>query len=105
MPCHLAPCPGGDRPDRLLCRFQERAEIFKFNDQSVLDSDHMVGTLTLALEVDHENIRRAPTTTRSHEIYGPRHLGCRRYATLMRLGTGGSVPGCFDVARVSLVSL
>src|SRR6516162_4567983 len=51
MPCHLAPCPGGDRPDGLLCRFQERAEILKFGDQSVLDGDHMVGTLTLALEV------------------------------------------------------
>jgi hypothetical protein len=41
-----------------LCRFQERAEIFKFGDQSVLDGDHMVGTLTLALEV-------RPVTTRA----------------------------------------
>src|SRR5262245_66344106 len=66
MPCHLAPCPGGDRPDRLLCRFQERAEIFEFCDQSVLDGDHMVGTLTLALEV-------RPVTTRA--LFGPSKLG------------------------------
>ena len=66
MPCHLAPCPGGDRPDRSLCRFQEGAEIFKFGDQSVLDGDHMVGTLTLALEV-------CPVTTRA--LFGPTKLG------------------------------
>jgi hypothetical protein len=35
----------------LLCRFQKRAEIFEFCDQSVLDGDHAVGALTLALEV------------------------------------------------------
>jgi hypothetical protein len=50
----------------LLCRFQERAEIFKFGDQSVLDGDHMVGTLTLALEV-------RPVTTRA--LFGPTKLG------------------------------
>src|SRR5215831_14863900 len=71
MPCHLAPWPGGDRLDsdrldRLLCRFQERAEIFKFGDQSVLDGDHMVGTLTLALEV-------RPVTTRA--LFRPTKLG------------------------------
>jgi hypothetical protein len=60
MPCHFAPC------DRLLCRFQERAEIFKLGDQSVLDGDHMVGTLTLALEV-------CPVTTRA--LFGPTKLG------------------------------
>jgi hypothetical protein len=50
----------------LLCRFQERAEIFKFGDQSVLDGDHMVGTLTLGLEV-------RPVTTRA--LFGPTKLG------------------------------
>src|SRR5215469_16845612 len=65
-PRHLTPRPGGDRPDRLLCRFQQRAEIFEFCDQSVLDGDHMVGTLTLALEV-------RPVTTRA--LFGPTKLG------------------------------
>jgi hypothetical protein len=39
-PRHLTPRPGGDRSGRLLCRFQKRAEIFEFRDQSVLDGDH-----------------------------------------------------------------
>jgi len=50
-PRHLTPRPGGDRSGRLLCRFQKRAEIFEFCDQSVLDGDHAVVALTLALEV------------------------------------------------------
>ena len=57
-PCHLAPCPGGDRPGRLLCGFQERAEIFEFGDQSILDGGHAVGAFALALEV-------RPVTTRA----------------------------------------
>jgi hypothetical protein len=50
-PRHLTPRPGGDRSSRLLCRFQKGAEFFEFRDQSVLDGDHAVGALALALEV------------------------------------------------------
>src|SRR5262249_2774355 len=50
-PRHLTPRPAGDRSGRLLCCFQKRAVIFEFRDQSVLDGDHAVGALTLALEV------------------------------------------------------
>jgi len=50
-PCHLAPCPGGGRPGGLLRRFQERAEMFEFGDQSILGGDHAVGPFALALEV------------------------------------------------------
>ena len=50
-PCHLAPYPGGDRPGRLLCGFQERAEIFEFGDQSILDGDHAVGAFALDCSV------------------------------------------------------
>ena len=57
-PCHFAPCPRGDRPGRVLCGFQERAEIFEFGDQSILDGDHAVGAFALALEV-------RPVTTRA----------------------------------------
>jgi hypothetical protein len=35
----------------LLCGFKERAEIFEFGDQSILDGDHAVGAFALALEV------------------------------------------------------
>src|SRR5262245_32268691 len=65
-PCHLAPCSGGDRPGRLLCGFQERAEIFEFGDQSILDGDHAVSAFALALEV-------RPVTTRA--LFGPTKLG------------------------------
>src|SRR5262249_44467843 len=50
-PSHLTPRPGGDRSGRLLCCFQKRREMSEFYDQSVLDGDHAVGALTLALEV------------------------------------------------------
>src|SRR5262245_58155082 len=50
-PCHLTPCPVGDRPGALLHRVQERAEIFQFGDQSVLGGDHTFGAFALALVV------------------------------------------------------
>jgi hypothetical protein len=65
-PCHLAPCPGGDRLGGLPRSFQESAQVFEFNDHSVLDGGHAVGALTLALEV------RAVTT---RALFGPAKLG------------------------------
>src|SRR5262249_46625192 len=50
-PCHLTPCPVGDRPGALLRRVQERAEVFQFGDQSVLGGDHTFGAFALALVV------------------------------------------------------
>jgi hypothetical protein len=50
-PCHLTPCPVGDRPGALLRRVQERTEIFQFGDQSVLGGDHTFGAFALALVV------------------------------------------------------
>src|SRR5262245_8179214 len=50
-PRHLTPRSGGERSGRLLCRFQQRAEIFEFGDQSVLNGDHAIGALALAFKV------------------------------------------------------
>jgi hypothetical protein len=60
------PRPGDHPSGRLLCRFQERVEIFGFGDQLVLDGDHAGGALTLALEV-------RPVATRS--VFGLSKLG------------------------------
>ena len=76
-PRHLTPRPEGDRSGRLLCRFQKRAEIFEFCDQSVLDGDHAVGALTLALEV-------RPVTSRTLLLGG--EIGLQRCDARLECG-------------------
>jgi len=61
----------------LLCRFQKRAEIFEFCDQSVLDGDHAVGALTLALEV-------RPVTSRTLLLGG--EIGLQRCDACLECG-------------------
>jgi hypothetical protein len=94
-PCHLAPSPGGDRPGGPLRRFQERAEIFEFGDQSVLDGD----PLTLALEVrDHSTIV-IPHIAEPHgplALAGERTIGERKPASAFDLTQGGHRPPSID---------
>jgi hypothetical protein len=51
---------GGDRVDGLLSGFKERAEIFKFGDETVVGGDHAVGAITPALEVHPVTSRTLP---------------------------------------------
>ena len=41
--CHVAPRPGGHRPDGVLGQLEERAEVFEFADYTVLGGNQLVG--------------------------------------------------------------